>query len=216
MYEKGDENATIGIGVHFAMGGIILVLGSIQLINVIRERYPALHRWIGRIYVTAAALTAIGGLFFILMKGTVGGTTMDIGFGLYGLLMLLAAWKTYSHARKRETELHRAWALRLYALAIGSWLYRMDYGFWFLFTGGAGHQPDFHGTFDKLMAFFFYLPNLVVVELMLRSRSPKSSVALQVITSILLLLVITFLGMGTYYFTKKLWGPAIMDWISGR
>lgn len=38
--------------------------------------------------------------------------------------------------------------------------------------GGLGHESQFRGPFDKVMAFFFYLPNLVVVEvLLLRGKS---------------------------------------------
>ena len=61
--------------------------------------------------------------------------------------------------------------LRLYALAIGSWLYRMDYGFWVQITDGMGHTDTFRGPFDYVMDFAFYLPNLVVAELYLRRKS---------------------------------------------
>lgn len=92
-------------------------------------------------------MAAIGGLVFIIVKGTVGGTVMDIGFSIYGLLMLISAIETYRHAAAGRIEKHRGWALRLYALAIGSWLYRMDYGFWLLLSDGLGHSDDFSGTF---------------------------------------------------------------------
>src|SRR5262245_423633 len=84
LYETDTPAATAAIGVHFAAGGIILALGCIQFLQPIRSRYPAAHRWIGRVYVTAAFLAGIGGLTFIATKGTIGGTTMDVGFGIYG------------------------------------------------------------------------------------------------------------------------------------
>ncbi|WP_233218813.1 DUF2306 domain-containing protein [Adhaeribacter arboris] len=155
LYEKGSVTTTSGIGLHFATGGIILLLGSIQLVDKIRLRFPAWHRWIGRVYVLSSLLAAVGGLLFILLKGTIGGMVMDLGFGLYGVLMFIAAIETYRHAVVKRLEKHRAWALRLYALAIGSWLYRMDYGFWLLLTDGLGHTPQFTGIFDQIMFFFF-------------------------------------------------------------
>ena len=139
LYEQSTTAATTGIGLHFAMGGVILVLGSIQLMEGVRTRFPAWHRWIGRVYVTACLLAAVGGLVFIGMKGTIGGVVMNIGFGLYGMLMFVAAIATYRYAVGGKLAKHRAWALRLYALAIGSWLYRMDYGFWLLLADGFGH-----------------------------------------------------------------------------
>ncbi len=138
LYEPHSPAATSALGLHFLAGGVILILGCIQLIGRVRTRWPALHRWLGRIYVSAGLLAGLGGLTFILVVGTIGGRVMDIGFGLYGALMVLAAVQTYRYARARSLSLHRAWALRLFALAIGSWLYRMDYGFWLLLGGGGG------------------------------------------------------------------------------
>jgi Predicted membrane protein (DUF2306). len=210
LYESHTPAATAGIGIHFAAGGIILALGCIQFVASIRSRYPAAHRWIGRVYVTAAFLAGIGGLTFIAAKGTIGGTTMDVGFGLYGVLTAAAAVETYRHARARRLDNHRAWAMRLFALAIGSWLYRMEYGFWFLLADGAGHLKDFSGPFDQLMAFFFYVPNLLVVEALLRApRASLPTAARWTVTAVFGGATL-FLLLGTYYFTKLYWGPAIL------
>ncbi|PSR52010.1 hypothetical protein AHMF7605_28535 [Adhaeribacter arboris] len=213
LYEQGSVTTTSGIGLHFATGGIILLLGSIQLVDNIRLRFPTWHRWIGRIYVISSLLAALGGLLFILLKGTIGGLVMDLGFGLYGVLMLVAAIETYRHAVALRFEKHRAWALRLYALAIGSWLYRMDYGFWLLLTDGLGHTQQFTGVFDQIMFFFFYLPNLLVVEAFIRARDYQASSTVKLAASFVLLLATTFLLVGTYYFTLYYWGPAIVKWL---
>ncbi|WP_337043740.1 DUF2306 domain-containing protein [Emticicia sp. 17c] len=215
LYSEGATQATTGIGLHFFMGGIILVLGSIQLIDAVRIKYPAIHRAIGRIYLIASLFAALGGLSFIFIKGTIGGMVMNIGFGLYGLLMILCSVATYKYAVARKTDQHRAWALRLYALAIGSWLYRMDYGFWILLTGGAGHNSNFTGLFDGVMAFFFYLPNLLVAEIVIRSDKNKTPpTAINIVFTVILLGVISFLLLGTYFFTKEYWGPAIIKWLA--
>jgi predicted membrane protein DUF2306 len=210
LYESDTPAATAGIGMHFAAGGIILALGCIQFVGWIRSRYPAVHRWIGRVYVTAAFLAGIGGLTFIVTKGTIGGTTMDVGFGIYGVLTAAAAIETYRHARARRLDTHRAWAMRLFALAIGSWLYRMDYGFWFLLADGAGHLKDFSGPFDKVMAFFFYVPNLLVVEALIRAPRAAMSKGLRWTAAVAFSCATAFLVLGTYFFTKFYWGPAIL------
>lgn len=139
---------------------------------------------------------------------------MDIGFGLYGILMGLAAVQTYRHAVQKNLDKHEHWALRLYALAIGSWLYRMDYGFWFMLTDAAGHTKQFSGPFDEVMAFFFYIPNLLVVEALVRAKAFRATAGLKWVTSALLMFATFFLGVGTYYFTIFYWGPAILKWVS--
>ncbi len=210
LYEPHSPLATSGLGLHFAAGGVILALGCIQLIGAVRRRLPALHRWIGRVYVTAALLAGIGGLSFIVARGTIGGPLMDIGFGLYGILTVLCAVQTFRYARARMLADHRAWALRLFALAVGSWLYRMDYGFWLLLAHGAGHTRSFHGPFDRVMAFFFYLPNLLLVEILLRSSRAEASPAARLAASSAFAVATGFLLLGTYYFTRFYWGPAIL------
>jgi len=215
LYTQGSTTSITGIGLHFAAGGIILVLGSIQLISSIRTRYPSIHRWIGRLYVLSSLLASIGGLLFIIVKGAIGGLVMNIGFSVYGLLMLISAIETYRHAAAGRIEKHRAWALRLYALAIGSWLYRMDYGFWLLLSDGLGHSDNFRGTFDRVMSFFFYISNLLMAEAFIRVRNYKTTALLNLFSTFILLFMTGFLILGTYYFTKLYWGPAILEWFSG-
>ncbi|MCG8326147.1 MAG: DUF2306 domain-containing protein [Chitinophagales bacterium] len=215
LYDSNTRGATLGIGLHFATGGIILMLGCIQLVERIRIKYPAIHRWLGRLYVISALGAAIGGLVFIFIKGTIGGLIMDIGFAGYGVLMFLAAIATLHYARSGKFELHRAWAIRLFALAIGSWLYRMDYGFWFLFTDGLGHTSNFTGPFDYFMDFFFYLPNLLVAEVFIGRYEFARTKLAKGIATLGLSVATLFLLLATYFFTKKFWGPAILDVLVG-
>ena len=210
LYEPGRALATTGIGLHFVAGAVLLAFGPIQLIRTVRERLPALHRWTGRIYVLSALMAGLGGLTFIALKGTVGGAVMDVGFGLYGGLMVLAAIETVRHARHRRFDKHRAWAIRLFALTIGSWLYRMDYGFWWLITHGAGHTRSFDGPFDIAMAFFFYIPNLIVAEIFVRAPHCFGRPRTQLIAALTLGGAAAFLTLSTYYLTKFQWGPPIL------
>jgi len=215
LYEPGNPVTTSGIATHFAAGGIILLLGCIQLIPAVRSRVPALHRWIGRVYVAASILAGLGGVTFIIARGTIGGPVMDVGFSGYGILTVLCAVQTYRYARARQLSQHRAWALRLFALAIGSWLYRMDYGFWLLLAHGVGHVPTFRGWFDHIMAFFFYVPNLLLVELLLRSSRKEAWLGARLAASAGFVVATGFLLVGTYYFTKFYWGPAILHRLTG-
>lgn len=211
LYDTTTPNATYGIGLHFAAGGIILILGSLQFIETIRLKFPAIHRWSGRIYVFASLLASLGGLIFILVKGTIGGLIMDVGFSGYGILMFMAAVQTIRFARKGEFETHRKWAIRLYALAIGSWLYRMDYGFWHAVTGLAGHGDNFSGPFDYFMDFFFYLPNLLLAELFIRRKKIARSGLASVTVSILLLAIVAFIILATQVFWEHYWGDPILN-----
>jgi hypothetical protein len=216
LYDPHRPLVVAAMAAHMAMGASILLLGPVQLIGGIRRRWPWVHRWIGRVYVFAATVAGLGGMVFILGEGTIGGLAMDLGFGLYGVLMMIAGVQTYRHARARRLEAHRAWAIRLFALAVGSWLYRMDYGFWLMAMHGMGHTEAFRGPFDVAMSFFFYLPNLALAELFLRARAMRSRKAFRVATATVLNLATLIVAVGTYYFVRLYWGPGIVHWMSGR
>ncbi|MBB3236906.1 DUF2306 domain-containing protein [Phyllobacterium endophyticum] len=130
LYDGEALLSTAAIGSHFMAGGVLLLLGPVQLIGSVRRSVPALHRWLGRIYVLSAGLAGLAGLGFIWGRGTIGGPLMDTGIGIYGALMVLCAAMAYARARADKYDQHRAWAIRLFALTVGSWLYRMEYGAW--------------------------------------------------------------------------------------
>jgi uncharacterized membrane protein len=216
LYDKANVEAQAAIGIHMAAGAAVLLLGPVQLIGAVRRRWPALHRWLGRVYVIASAAAGVGGLVFIFAKGTIGGAPMNVGFGLYGALMLIASIEAWRHALAGRFDVHRAWAIRLFALAVGSWLYRMDYGFWLIGMNRIGHNEHFTGPFDVVMAYFFYLPNLAVAELFLRGQRMAQNRALRVTAICVLNLASLVVVVGTYYFARFYWGPAIMDAVTGR
>jgi hypothetical protein len=215
LYDKENAGSTTGIGIHFISGGIILILGCIQMLGGVREKFPIIHRISGRVYILASIFAAIGGLAFVFLKGTIGGTVMDIGFAGYGLLMLLAAVETIRHAMAGRMDKHRAWGIRLFALAIGSWLYRMDYGFYIGFGGIEGHTDTFDGWFDYFMDFWFYLPNLVVAEIIIGKYAFFQRPGVRVTGAILIVLACCFLLFASAIFIRDYWGPAIIGAFAG-
>ena len=196
----GDPGATASLTLHLVTGIIVMVLGCVQFITVLRRRRPVVHRWIGRAYVGSAMVTAVGGLGYIVLNGTVGGAVMDLGFGLYGILVLLAAARCLHHARAHDFPRHREWAVRLFVLVLASWLYRLEYGIARVLEVG-GHTGDFSGWFDHVMAFAFYLPNLVIAEMYLRAGRQDASAPLRLASLLALCLAaaIVVVGVGSHW-----------------
>ncbi|MDW3223327.1 MAG: DUF2306 domain-containing protein [Paracoccaceae bacterium] len=153
---------------HMVLGGLLTVLIPLQIWTALRKRLPVLHRWSGRVLCACAVLTGLGGLVFIVLRGTIGGFWMDFGFALYGVLLSLSALQAIRFARARRFADHKRWALRLFVLSIGSWLYRVHYGVWYALTGGLASTPTFEGAFDLIQNFAFYAPYLVGLELWMR------------------------------------------------
>ena len=62
LYETTTPAATVAIGVHFLAGGVILVLGCVQLLSSVGARWPTVHRWLGRVYMVACLLACPDGI----------------------------------------------------------------------------------------------------------------------------------------------------------
>ncbi len=160
---------------HMVSGAIITLLAPFQLLVPLRRRFPAIHRWSGRVLCALAVATALAGLMYMALRPTIGGPLMSLAFTSYGLCVLIAAVQTVRFARLRDFEQHRRWALRMFFLAIGSWLYRVQYQIWYLATGGLWMEPDFSGAFDLFQLFAFYVPYLVGLEIYFRRRRVTSA-----------------------------------------
>jgi len=159
---------------HMMAGAAITLLAPLQLVGPLRARFPAVHRFTGYVFFACAVATAAGGLAYIVTRRTIGGPLMDYAFAGYGLCVLLAAFQTVRYARARDFGRHQRWALRLFVLAIGSWLYRAHYHLWVGLTGGVGIEPGFTGPFDQVQVFAFYVPYLVALELFFRMRGTSA------------------------------------------
>ncbi len=170
MRTIADWIANLGIGMHYVMGTVLVLAWPILLSSRIRARHRIVHRWTGRIYVTAGLLAGIGGMSFILTHGATF-TESSIAFGIWGALMMLCSVMAYVHARARRFDLHRAWAIRLFALVLGSWIFDVEYRAWEELAGGIGiGETGTIGVFDYVMFYAFFVPNLLVAEFFIRNK----------------------------------------------
>ncbi len=178
LFRPDAPVATAAIFVHMVAGAVLTALAPVQLLGPVRRRWPALHRWSGRTLVVSGLATGVTGLAYIGLQGTVGGPDMSAAFALYGALVLLASVQAIRFARARAFARHRRWGLRLAVLGLGSWIYRMHYGLWFITTGGlAVNTDDFSGLFDRITVWAFFVPYLVALELMFwAERRPRQAV----------------------------------------
>lgn len=100
---------------HMAGGTVVLLLGPLQFISLIRERFQKFHRTAGKIYI-AASLISIGALFFnILPTGecTPCRPSNYVVTTLW-LLSVIAAWLSI---KIHDIETHRAFMMRGFVFA---------------------------------------------------------------------------------------------------
>ncbi|TQM05667.1 putative membrane protein DUF2306 [Pseudoxanthomonas sp. 3HH-4] len=165
-----DWIANFGIGLHFVMGAVLVLAWPILLSARIRARHRAVHRWTGRTYVTAGILAGAGGMSFILTHGAYT-PSASVAFAIWGAVMMLSAVMAYVHARAKRFDLHRAWAIRLFAMVLGSWVFDLEIRAWKDLTGGLGMGAgNASGPFDYAILYLFFVPNLLVAECFIRNQ----------------------------------------------
>jgi uncharacterized membrane protein len=103
---------------HILPGILLLSLAPLQFSTRIRTRYPVLHRWSGRVLLTAAVLVGLSGLFFGVLV-PYAGLSEAVPSAVFGLFFLLATFQAFRAIRRRDLIRHREWVLRLVALAMG-------------------------------------------------------------------------------------------------
>lgn len=172
MQTSADWIANVGIGMHYFMGAVLVLAWPILFSSRIRVRHRAVHRWTGRVYVTAGFLVGIGGLSFILAHHDGGASHM--AFAVWGTVMMLSAVMAYVHARAKRFDVHRAWAIRLFAMVLGSWVFDLEYKAWADLTGGIGFgEGQDLGPSDYAILYLFFVPNLLVAEYFIRNKHKR-------------------------------------------
>lgn len=184
--------------IHLIAGIIIMLIGPIQFLpqiqkincccrsySYVTERYRyyccqfiRFHKWNGILYLSSCIITALAGILFIVVNGgTVGGPIMTLAFSTYGILLLTSALITWHYARQKllddyQNQIipleHRDWAIRTFALGLGSWFYRVLYLIAFWSTKYDPLENKFRHPVDYTFEWCFFLFPLLVAELLIR------------------------------------------------
>ena len=133
---------------HVVPAMVFMALGPLQFVAGIRAKYPSVHRWSGRIFLSASAIVGITGLRMAFGK-TVGGLDEKAAITLFGLFFVVALAKGLWHAMHRGFALHREWMIRGYAIGLAVATIRPIMGMFFAAAVMRGHTPEpsqFFGT----------------------------------------------------------------------
>ena len=164
----------VGLYVHIFASGIALVLGPFQFLSGLRQRRPALHRWMGRIYLTGVLL---GGLSaFIIAPGIISGMVGEMGLLSLASLWLWTGWMAYKNIRAGHVQIHRDWMTRNYALTFAAVTLRLWLGTLiatqvpFLETRYAGDFDALFVEVYRVVMWLSWVPNLIVAEMIVQRR----------------------------------------------
>ena len=143
-----------------------LIFGPWQFLGRLRESRPRIHRWTGRIYLTAVAAGTLGGLYMAWLSW--GGAVAHAGFTMLGLAWALSSFLAYRYARARDFAAHRRWMIRSYALTFAAVTLRL----WLPALTGAG-VPFFEAY--AAVAWLAWVPNLAAVVVLDNIRRVRAA-----------------------------------------
>lgn len=206
----GVTKGNWAVAMHLASAAVIMLAGAIQLVPQVRNRFPAYHRWNGRIYMLTAVTGSLAGVYMTWFRGGVGDLPQHIGGTLNAVLIWLFAGMALRYVLARDFRTHRRWALRLFLVTSAAWFYRIIFFLTLaVFKGPVGFDPaTFTGPFPTTMSFAQYLFPLAVLELYFRAQDRQSPPRRFATASLLVVLTLAMAG-GLFAVTMAIWVPQV-------
>lgn len=154
-----------GIYLHIFSSILALSLGPFQFSTKLRKAKPAIHRFIGRIYLAIGV--ALGGLSGLYMSQfAYGGLVAKLGFAGLAIAWLISGLKAYSAIRSGNVIAHRQWMIRNFALTFAAVTLRL-----YIPISMALAIP--YELAYPFIAWLCWIPNLLVAELIVNKVTLK-------------------------------------------
>ena len=205
-YVAGDTLGNIASTVHILLATLIHGGGPLQLIPQIRNRAPTFHRWNGRAFLAAVIVSTLFGLFLEWGRDAYLGLADIGGNTIASLLIFVCAALALRHARARNFDVHRRWALRLFLVASAVWFIRLgSYGAQFL-----EHAFEIRfapAYYQSLNAAKLIVP-LGVLELYFRAQR-RAGARERMAVAALIVVMALLTAVGIYGAATIKWLPAI-------
>lgn len=160
--------APISLFVHALAGFAFGITGPVQFVRALRNRFGALHRALGRIFVLSGAVIGLSGLSILAQVTSQRTPMLDIARGFFGLALLVALAMAMVAIRNRDFLRHRAWVIRSYAIGMGLGTVALVFIPLYIITG----QPPI-GPLSDILFVVTWVMNIVVAEVIIR-RSSRS------------------------------------------
>jgi hypothetical protein len=201
----GDTVGNLLFGMHVLLAAVMTLGGLLQLVPLIRRKYPAFHRWNGRIFIVIACYLALGGLWMTWMRGAHLSVVTGVSVSLNGVLILVFSVFTVRHAMARRIAIHQRWAMRTFMVANGVWFFRIGLMGWIMINQSPrGMNETLSGPADIALSYGSYLIPLAALEIYMAAKRSQS-VVVKVAVSCLIVALTLFTAIGIIGAMKFMW-----------
>lgn len=144
-FVPGDLAGNLAFGAHVALAATIVLGGTLQLAPQIRARALTFHRWNGRVFMTAAILASLAGLYMVWIRGhQETGIVGAFAITLNAALVMAFAAMAWRAAASRDITRHRRWAMRTFMVVNGVFWLRLLFPGWVVVTQAEPSELTFH------------------------------------------------------------------------
>ena len=216
-YVAGDAAGNIALVAHIVAAVCVMLSGALQLVPAVRRRAPRLHRWNGRVFVTAALGLACAGLYLLAARGVAATPAQQAGTWLLGVLVIGSAVMAWRDAVRRRFAAHRRWALRLFLLVSTAIFLRSGITLVSVVLTGAGaFDPTvIRGPVSTVAVFAQYCLPLALLELYFWSQTRGAAWARLSMAGVLLAMTLV-MGAGIATASVAIFAPNIRTALDGR
>lgn len=107
--------------VAHALAGVAFgITGPLQFALALQRRFGTLHRLSGRVFGISGAVLGLSGLSLLAQVQLQSTDLLALARGVFGLALLVALALGLTAILDRDLPRHRAWAIRAYAIGMGS------------------------------------------------------------------------------------------------
>ena len=155
---------------HIILGGIALLTGWSQFNNKLRIRKPSFHRSLGKIYVIAALLSSIAGIYIAFYA--TGSIDVTFGFICLGLIWFSTTLMAFISIKKFQIIKHEKMMIFSYAACFSAVTLRI----WMPILSALLHGfiPAY-----RIVAWLCWIPNILVAFYLAKRREPSSQIVLE-------------------------------------
>lgn len=207
-YVPGDTLGNAQLLLHVYAGALVTFAGVMQLVPALRRRWPALHRWNGRVFLAIATLATLNGFYLTWIRGSRLNLPSAVAISMNGALILLFVVLAWRSALRRDFAAHRRHALRAYLLVNGVWFLRIGIMLAAVTLAPLGVSMNYDGAAFLTLSFLSWTAPLALLQLYLSAeRSPQPRVQYGVAALFVLLALLTAAGgLAAWLF---MWAPQL-------
>jgi Predicted membrane protein (DUF2306) len=147
---------------HITTGIVAILTGPVQLWLGLSDRYPAVHRSLGLVYL--GSITVSSAAAYYLALHTDGGWVFGSGLAGLATAWLVTSYLAFLAIKRHLYEQHKEWMVRSYVVTLGFVTFRIL--FTALQASGVGTLPEQLGV----AAWFCWSVPLLVTEAVLQGR----------------------------------------------